>query len=114
MIHLFDRPAPSRQVQEMLAVYPILVKIVVDIRRRMLAGGGEMHADCEALLLAEGSEQDDLWGANWYPAEQRIEFESLINIRPRLGNRSIECPCVWALSFGARRSGSRSQPSPVS
>ncbi|MGB4978755.1 MAG: DUF5674 family protein, partial [Anaerolineae bacterium] len=50
---------------------------------------GEMHADCEALLLAEGSEQDDLWGANWYPAEQRIEFESLINIRPRLGNRSI-------------------------
>ena len=34
-------------------------------------------------------EQDDLWGANWYPAEQRIAFESLINIRPRLGNRSI-------------------------
>ena len=78
-----------RDSQEMLEVYPILVKIVVDIRRRLLAGGGEMHADCEALLLAEGSEQDDLWGANWYPAEQRIEFESLINIRPRLGNRSI-------------------------
>jgi hypothetical protein len=30
-----------------------------------------------------------LWGANWYPADQRIEFESLINIRPRLGNRSM-------------------------
>ncbi|MFZ2517338.1 MAG: DUF5674 family protein [Anaerolineae bacterium] len=89
MIHLLDRPATPRQVQEMLEVYPILVKIVVDIRRRLLAGGGEMHADCEALLLAEGSEQDDLWGANWYPAEQRIEFESLINIRPRLGNRSV-------------------------
>ena len=89
MIHLLDHPATPRQVQEMLEVYPILVKIVVDIRRRMLAGGGEMHADCEALLLADGSEQDDLWGANWYPAEQRIEFESLINIRPRLGNRSI-------------------------
>ncbi|MFH1007753.1 MAG: DUF5674 family protein [Candidatus Latescibacterota bacterium] len=28
-------------------------------------------------------------GANWYPAEQRIAFESLINIRPRLGNRGI-------------------------
>ena len=48
-----------------------------------------MHADCEAVLLEYGSEQDDLWGANWYPAEQRIEFEALINIRPRLGNRSI-------------------------
>jgi len=89
MIHLLTQSSTSRQVSEMLEVYPILVKIVVDIRRRMLAGGGEMHADCEALLLAEGSEQDDLWGANWYPAEQRVEFESLINIRPRLGNRGI-------------------------
>ncbi|HSL42752.1 MAG TPA: DUF5674 family protein [Anaerolineales bacterium] len=48
-----------------------------------------MHADCKSVLLEDGSEQDDLWGANWYPAEQRIEFESLINIRPRLGNRNI-------------------------
>ena len=48
-----------------------------------------MHSDCEAVLLDNGSEQDDLWGANWYPDGQRVEFESLINIRPRLGNRSI-------------------------
>ena len=66
-----------------------MIKIVVDIRRRILAGGGEMHSDCESVLLDNGSEQDDLWGANWYPAEQRIEFKSLINIRPRLGNRNI-------------------------
>jgi len=61
---------------------------VVDIRRGILVGGGEMHADCEDILLEAGSEQDDLWGANWYPADQRIEFESLINIRLRMGNRS--------------------------
>lgn len=48
-----------------------------------------MHADCESVLLEDGSEQDDLWGANWFPREQRIEFEALINIRPRLGNRNI-------------------------
>ncbi len=73
----------------MLQQYETMIKIVVDIRRRILAGGGEMHSDCESVLLDNGSEQDDLWGANWYPAEQRIEFESLINIRPRLGNRNI-------------------------
>ena len=89
MIHLLDSPATPHQLQDMLEVYRLMVKIVVDIRRRTLAGGGEMHADCEALLLVEGSEQDDLWGANWYPFEQQIEFESLINIRPRLGNRSM-------------------------
>jgi Protein of unknown function (DUF5674) len=89
MIHLLKLPVTSIQIQEMLAEYENMIKIVVDIRRHMISGGGEMHADCESVLLDDGSEQDDLWGANWYPAEQRIEFESLINIRPRLGNRSI-------------------------
>ena len=89
MIHLLKQQVTSTQIQEMLVQYEDMIKIVVDIRRRMISGGGEMHADCESVLLEDGSEQDDLWGANWYPGEQRIEFESLINIRPRLGNRSI-------------------------
>lgn len=89
MIHLLSQPATPEQIQEMLQQYESMIKIVVDIRRHILSGGGEMHADCETVLLDDGSEQDDLWGANWYPNEQRIEFESLINIRPRLGNRNI-------------------------
>jgi len=89
MIYMLTQRATGQQVSEMLEIYPTMIKIVVDIRRRILAGGREMHADCETLLLTAGSEQDDLWGANWYPAEQHIEFESLINIRPRLGNRSM-------------------------
>ena len=89
MIHLLRQGATSEQIVQMLEEYEEMIKIVVDIRRRILSGGGEMHADCESLLLEDGSEQDDLWGANWYPSEQRIAFESLINIRPRLGNRNI-------------------------
>jgi hypothetical protein len=57
--------ATSQQVKEMLKEYDGMIKIVVDIRRRFLSGGGEMHADCESVLLEDGSEQDDLWGANW-------------------------------------------------
>lgn len=89
MIHLLREKPNAQPMQEMLQEYGSMVKIVVDIRRKVLAGGGEMHSDCEADLLDDGSEQDDLWGANWYPEEQRIAFESLINIRPRLGNRGI-------------------------
>ena len=89
MIHVLKELASSTQISEMLQEYDKMIKIVVDIRRRVLSGGGEMHSDCESVLLEDGSEQDDLWGANWYPAEQRIEFESLINIRPRLGNRNV-------------------------
>ena len=89
MIHLLKEKTTPMQVQELLQEYEGMIKIVVDIRRHILSGGGEMHADCESVLLEDGSEQDDLWGGNWYPNEQRIEFESLINIRPRLGNRNI-------------------------
>ena len=89
MIHILQNQPIPEQMNDMLKEYDNMIKIVVDIRQRILAGGGEMHSDCEAVLLDNGSEQDDLWGANWYPTDERIEFESLINIRPRLGNRSI-------------------------
>ncbi len=88
-IHTLKEKATPAQIKEMLKEYDTMIKIVVDTRRKILAGGGEMHADCESVLLADGSQPDDLWGANWYPKDQRIEFESLINIRPRLNNRSI-------------------------
>ena len=88
MIYILREKTTSDQIQSMLEDYGIMIKIVVDTRRGFLAGGGEMHSDCEQFLLDDGSEQDDLWGANWYPAEQRIEFDALINIRPRLNNRS--------------------------
>jgi hypothetical protein len=89
MIYVLRDKATLDQVTEMLKEYESMIKIVVDIRRQILAGGGEMHSDCASVLLEDGSEQDDFWGANWYPDEQRIAFESLINIRPRLGNRNI-------------------------
>ena len=69
-----------------------MVKYVVDVARGVAAVGGELHADEEALLLERGSRQDDLWGANYYPGRGEgdcIEFTSLINIRPALGNRSM-------------------------
>ena len=67
------------------------VKAVADIGRSILAIGGELHADCEALLLEDGSRQEDLWGINIHPGklgEERIEFNSMINVRPSQGNRS--------------------------
>lgn len=67
------------------------VKAVVDLGRGVMAIGGELHADEEALLLEAGGRQGDLWGINLYPdrpSAQLIEFDSLINLRPSRGNRS--------------------------
>lgn len=75
---------------EMLTVFGTFIKLAVDVRLGILAGGGELHADCEQILLADGSEQYDVWGADWDPINQQVTFESLINIRPRQNNRKLE------------------------
>lgn len=67
------------------------VKAVVDIEKEIMTIGGELHADEEALLLEQGSRQENLWGINIYPnnpEENRIEFDSMINVRPAQENRS--------------------------
>ena len=69
--------------------YGDMVKGVIDINKRLLALGGELHADCEQILLDRGSKQGDLWGFNIYPEktkEEYLEYTSMINIRPRQGN----------------------------
>ncbi len=76
-----------------------LVKAVVDIERKIMVVDADMHADEEEFLLEKGSQQNDLWGINIYPAldgEQRIEFDSMINIRPAWGNRSrgVDDPAI--------------------
>ena len=68
-----------------------MVKAVVDISRGIMAVGGELHSDEEALLLEDASRQADLWGINLYPNESDpnwIEFDSMINVRPSQNNRS--------------------------
>ncbi len=69
-----------------------MIKFVVDVRLEKIALGGEMQADAEEELIRGGSAQGDLWGGNLWPWEQppRIEYISLINIRPAADNRGME------------------------
>ena len=73
--------------------YGTIVKGVVDVKRKVIALGGEWHMDANVVLLADGSAHEDLWGFNIYPDERgdiALEYVSLINIRPAQGNRSME------------------------
>ena len=90
MIHLVKERATAEQMSEMLEQLENYVKLAVDVRRGILAGGGALHADCEAVLLEDGSAQEDVWGADWIPATQEVTYESLINLRPGQGNLSME------------------------
>lgn len=90
MIQIIRNRATPGQMQQMLEVLGIYIKLAVDIQRGILAGGGELHADCEQVLLEDGSEQVHVWGADWYPLKQSVGYESLINLRPSVGNRSMD------------------------
>jgi hypothetical protein len=89
-IHIIRQRATEKEIREMLEELETYIKLAVDVERSILAGGGEYHADSEEVLLEDGSRQEDLWGADWYPESKTLEFVALINIRPRQGNRGME------------------------
>ena len=70
-----------------------MVKGVVDVEKNIIALGGEWHIDANQVLIKNGSSQENLWGFNIYlnrPKEDRLEYNSLINIRPSQGNKNME------------------------
>ncbi len=77
-----------------------MVKAVVNIKQEIMAVGGELHADEEAILMEqEGSNRENTWGINLYPEKPEkewIEFNSMINIKPFFNNnsRDVEDPII--------------------
>jgi len=65
------------------------IKVVVDIKKGILAAGGQMHSDAEAELISDGSKREDLWGAGLDLETGEMDFDSMINIRPST-NKSRE------------------------
>lgn len=99
-IRIVRAPIPLAELQRLAGEqFGDFVKAVVDLRLEVMAIGGELHADEEAVLLEQGARQVDLWGINVYPDlpdAQRVEFDSMINVRPSQGNRSrlVEAPAI--------------------
>src|SRR3990167_3223142 len=91
-IVLIEQPITLAELKKIAEkTFGDMVKAVVDIEGKVMAVGGELHADEEAFLLERGSQQLNLWGINIYvdkPTQEWIEFDSMINIRPSQGNRS--------------------------
>lgn len=93
-IRFINQPISNDELRAFLGnPFSDMVKFVVDIEKEVIALGGELHADAEEVLLAHGCKQENLWGANVYPdqtGDDRLEYTSLINIRPSQHNRSME------------------------
>jgi hypothetical protein len=91
-IRIIKEPITSEELKKIAEErYSDMIKAVVDVEREIVALGGDLHSDEEIFLIENGSLQENLWGINLWvdkPFEEMIEFDSIINIRPKQENRS--------------------------
>lgn len=89
---LVEEQITIEELKEMASkMFGSLTKAVVDIEEGILVVDAGLHSDQEAYLLDRGSKQKDLWGINIHPeleGDERVEFDSMINLRPIEGNFS--------------------------
>lgn len=92
-LHIIQDPITIAELKKIAEErFGDLVKGAVDIEKEIMVLGGELHVD-EAVLLNERfqSKSNNIWGINLYPdksGDAMIEFYSVINLKPNLGNRT--------------------------
>lgn len=64
-----------------------MVKIVIDRRRKLVAAHAEMHSDLGIELYDDGSEEEDLFGANIMYDDHSIVWTSTLNV---IQNRRLQ------------------------
>lgn len=90
MIVLLTQKATPEDIKKMSHEYGGYIKVVVDIEKRILAGGGAMHYDEERLLLEYGCKQSNLWGGGIDMDTGEVTYDSMVNIRPQQNNLKRE------------------------
>lgn len=88
MLILIKKKATQEEINQISQDYEGYIKLVIDVELEILTGGGERHFDGEQLLLREGSKQENLWGGGIDWETKEIDYNSIINLRPKQNNPS--------------------------
>ena len=85
-----ERSLTGSEIIRLRRKYGDYAKIVVDIEREVLVLGCLLHIDGAKLLLSGGSKNKNLWGGGIDWLTRRIDANAVFNIRPNIGNDSME------------------------
>lgn len=88
MLLIIRQRATKEEIKKISENFDGYIKLVVDVEQEILAGGGERHFDGEQKLLQEGSKQENLWGGGLDLETGEVDYNSIINLRPRQNNPS--------------------------
>lgn len=81
-IVLIKNKLSEKDFQKAKEDYKGYVKITADLEKKVVALGGEYHADAEKLLLEQGSKQENIWGGGLNLETGSFETNAIINLRP--------------------------------
>ena len=91
-IKILENKISMDEVKELAGFwYGTMIKGAVDIDLGRVAIGGDYHIEDSEMLTANGSKFENVWGFNIRFEENPdgvLEFDSMVNIKPNLGNRS--------------------------
>lgn len=90
MIITKSKPYTKREIKQLKEFFDVYIKTVIDVERKICSAGCDRHFDSEKILLKQGSQQEDLWGGGIDLETKTIDYNSMINIRPRQNNTSNE------------------------
>lgn len=88
MLFIIQEKATVEQIKQMAKDFDGYIKLVVDVERKILAGGGKRHFDGEQKLLEDGSKQENLWGGGLDLETKEVDYNSIVNLRPSQDNPS--------------------------
>lgn len=88
MLVLVKKMATEVQIKKAAKNLNGYIKVVVDIKKEILAAGSERHFQEEELLLKLGSKQEYLWGGGIDWETKGVDYNSIINLRPNQDNPS--------------------------
>ncbi len=85
---IIQKKASKIEIEDLAKHFDGYIKVVVDIEKEILSGGGDRHFDNEQILLKNGSLQKNLWGGGFDTKTKETDYNSVINLRPNQDNPS--------------------------
>lgn len=83
-------PFTAEEIEKLREKFDVYIKTVIDIRKKGCSAGCDRHFESEAILLKNGSKQEDIWGGGIDLETKIIDCNSFINVRPTQNNTSNE------------------------
>lgn len=93
-VEIIKNKIPKQELKKIAQKdYGYLIKIAVDVKKEIMAVGGEFHSQCQEALINQGCLPKNIWGANIVfgkPQGEKIMYDSLINIKPNFKHYEME------------------------